>query len=168
MLAFVAEKVFLNLSCLHNIDDRFSHVVANFFFFYFASFSDSRISKMCTTESKTETGNLLYLKNQDYPQQIRVDETSCTCSVETKSCESQIKLYFLHLDLSNGSPGVCNPNQKIVITDQETTHTYNCSDDNNYVITLKLTSTSNYITVQLDNPDGVNDGHFWLGFEGRK
>ena len=124
---------------------------------------------MCTTESKPAAGNLLYLKNQDYPGPIRVlDDPSCSCSVETKSCESQINVYFLHLDLSNDIPGVCNTNQKIVITDQETTHTYTCSDDNDYVITLKLTSTSNYITVQLDNPDRVNDGHFWLGFEGRK
>ena len=122
---------------------------------------------MCTAEAKTATGSLLYLKNQDYPWEIRADETSCTCSIETKSCDSQIKVYFLHLDLSNGSPGVCNPNQKIFITDKETAHTYTCSDDNDYVITLKMTSTSNYITIHLDNPDSVNDGHLWLGFEGR-
>ena len=84
----------------------------------FATFSGSRTSKMCTTEAKSETGTLLYLKNQDYPQQIRGDGNSCTCSIEAKSCDSQVNVYILHLDLSNGSPGVCNPNQKIVITDK--------------------------------------------------
>ena len=113
------------------------------------------------------TGNLLYLKNQEYPHPIKTDETGCSCSIEAKSCDSQINVYILHLDLSNGTPGVCNSNQRIIITDRDTTHTYTCSDDNNYVITKKMASTSNYITVQLDNPDGVNDGHVWIGFEGR-
>ena len=126
------------------------------------------MSQFCSTESTTVTGNLLYLQNQEYPNPIRTDETSCTCSIEAKNCDSQINVYILHLDLSNGSPGVCNPNQRIIITDGDATHTYTCSDDNDYVITLKMTSMSNYITVQLDNPDGVNDGHVWLGFEGRE
>ena len=113
------------------------------------------------------TGNLLYLQNQEYPNPIKADETSCICSIEAKSCDSQINVYILQLDLSTSTHGVCNPNQRIVISDRETTHTYTCSDDNDYVITLKMTSTSNYITIQLDNLDGVNDGHVWLGFEGR-
>ena len=118
---------------------------------------------MCSTESKTETGNLLYLKNE-----ITAAETSCNCSVEVKSCDSQINVYLLHLDLSTGTPGNCNSNQKIILTDGETTHTYTCADDNNYNITLKMTSTSNYIKVQLDNRDGVDDGAFWIGLKGRK
>lgn len=29
-----------------------------------------------------------------------------------------------------------------------------------------MTSLSNYITVSLSNPEGINEGQFWIAFEG--
>ena len=125
-------------------------------------FSESRIAHTCTDMSLTATGTLIYLYNKEYPNTILSDESHCTCSIETKNCDAQINVYFLHFDLK------CNQNQKVVITDKDAIHEYTCANNNDYKITLAMTSTTNYITVRLDNPDGVKDGHFWLGFEGRK
>ena len=139
---------------------RIGLIILLFVCFLFC-FLESRIAKTCTDMSLTATGTLLYLNNKEYSNPIRLDESHCTCSIETKSCDTQINVYFLHIDLK------CKPNQKVVITDRDTTHTYTCADNNNYNITLRMTSTTNYITILLDNPNSVIDGHIWLGFEGR-
>ena len=123
---------------------------------------------MCDgSESLTATGAPLYTWNNDYPAgPIRATSTSCSCSVEVSSCNSQIKVYFVHFELSDGG-GSCSNNQNIKIDDKGTIHTYTCSENNNYEIITKITSSSNYITMTLDNAMGITDGKFWVGFEGK-
>ena len=120
---------------------------------------------MCSPSTLTTTGSLLYIKNRDYPSAIRAADTSCSCSVEVSSCSSQIKLYLVHFQLGDGG-GSCSGTQQVQIDDDGTVQTLTCSDNTDYEITLKLTSNSNYITVTQGNAGGVNDGYFWLGFEG--
>ena len=120
---------------------------------------------MCDTFTQTNTGAAIYLWNQGYPTKIRSTDTSCDCSVETTTCGEQIKVHFVHFELDDGG-GTCTDTQKIKIDDDGTVQTFTCSQNTQYNITLKMTSTINYITVTLDNAAGTNDGYFWLGFEG--
>ena len=120
---------------------------------------ESQVLSMCASESGTSTGNLLYLKNNDYPIIIRASETSCTCSVETTSCTSNINVYFVHLSLTG--------TQKIIINDNGTEKTFTSSDNTGYSITQMPTSSGNYITVSLENTDGMNAGYLFTGYEGR-
>ena len=121
---------------------------------------------MCSASTLTKTGSLLYIKNQDYPSAIRAADTSCSCSVEVGDCSSRIKVYLVHFQLGDGG-GSCTGTQQLQIDDDGTVNTLTCSDNTDYEITLKLTSSSNYITVTQGNSGGVNYyGYFWLGFEG--
>ena len=127
---------------------------------------DSMILPMCAAGSGTSTGNLLYLKNQAYPSNIIASETSCTCSVQTTSCTSNINVYFIHFELDYGS-GSCTHTQKITINDGGTDYTFTCSDNTDFSITKRLTSSGNYITVSLENTAGVDAGYVLTGYEGR-
>ena len=128
-------------------------------------FSDSRVRALCDSVSPSENGSALYLTNKDYPAIIRSTETNCSCSVETRSCSSQINVYFVHVQLDDGG-GSCTGNQKIEIDDQGVVHTFTCYNNTGYSITQSLTSSSNYLKIALDNQAGTEDGHFWIGFEG--
>lgn len=108
---------------------------------------------------------MLYIRNQDYPSRIRPTDKSCSCSIETNSCSSQIKVYFIHFQLHDEG-GICLGNMTIKIDDNEQVRRLTCSDSTMYDITQKMTISTNYITVTLENPDGKNDGYFWIGFEG--
>ena len=121
---------------------------------------------MCEAGSGASTGNLLYLKNNDYHRHIRATETNCTCSVETTSCTSNINVYFVHFELDDGG-GACTDTQKIIVNDNGTEITFTCSDNTYYSITKKLTSSGNYLTVSLENTDGVAAGYVFTGYEGR-
>ena len=129
-------------------------------------FTDPMVLPMCASGSVTSTGNLLYLKNNDYPLYIRATETSCTCSVETTSCASNINVYFRHFELDDGG-GSCTDSQKIIINDNGTDSVFTCSDNTYYSITKMLTSSSNYLTVSLENTAGVNAGLVFTEYEGR-
>ena len=120
---------------------------------------------MCASGSAPTTGNLLYLKNDAYPASIRAAETSCTCSVETTSCTSNINVYFLHFELDDG--GSCTDTQKIIINDNGTENTFTCSDNTGFTINKTLTSSGNYLTVSLENTDEVIAGYIFTGYEGR-
>ena len=121
---------------------------------------------MCDSGSLTETGYPLYILNNDYPSPIRHTSTSCSCSIEASSCNSQINVYFVHFELGDGGD-TCTANQTIQIDDKGSIQTYTCLQNTDYEIKTKMTSTSNYITVSLNNAAGIQDGKFWLGFEGR-
>ena len=121
---------------------------------------------ICDSGSGTSTGSLLYLKNNAYPASLRATETSCTCSVQTTSCTSNINVYFVHFQLDDGS-GLCTDSQKIIINDKGTEITFTCADNIGYSITKKLTSLGNYLTVSLENTAGMNAGYFFIGYEGR-
>ena len=121
---------------------------------------------MCASDPGTSTGNLLYLTNKAYPASILATETSCTCSVETTSCTSNINVYFVHFQLDDGL-GSCTDTQKIIINDNGTESTFTCSDNTGFSITKKLTSSGNYLTVSLENTDGVEAGYLFTGYEGR-
>ena len=121
---------------------------------------------MSASSSLTATGSLLYIQNQGYPNTISASDTSGSCSVEVQDCSSQIKVYLVHFQLRDGG-GSCTGTQQLQIGDDGTVQTLTCSDNTDFEITLQLTSTTNYITVTLGNSGGVNDGYFWLGFEGR-
>ena len=136
------------------------------FNYVFSIITASRITAMCTTLSETTTGLPLYLYNKDYPSHIRPTDTSCSCSVETARCASQVNVYFVHFELADGRRS-CTGTQKIKITDNETDQTFTCSENTYNTITLKMTSSSNYLTISLDNSAGTADGYFWIGFEGR-
>ena len=120
---------------------------------------------ICATVSGTTTGKLLYLKNNDYPIYIRAAETSCTCSIETTSCTSNINVYFVHFQLDDGS-GSCTDTQKIIVNDNGTERTFTCSNNTGYHIAKKLTSSGNYLTVSLENTAGVYAGYLFTGYEG--
>ena len=120
---------------------------------------------MCESGSGTGTGNLLYLKNNDYPINIRDAETNCTCSVETTSCTSNINVYFVHFEL--GDDGPCTDTQKIIISDNGTESTFTCSNNTGFSITQTLTSSGNYLTVSLENTAGEAVGYVFTGYEGR-
>ena len=113
--------------------------------------------------SLSSTGKMLYLKNKGYP--TSKVESSVNCSVETKSCSSQIAMYLIHLQLADGS-GQCTGTQQLIIEDRDVTRTYSCSNNTNYAITHAFTSSSNYLRIEFKNPNGVNDGYFWIGFKG--
>ena len=127
---------------------------------------DSMVLPICALGSGTTTGKLLYLKNNDYPMYIRATETSCTCSVETTSCTSNINVFFVHFQLDDAG-GACTDSQKIMINDNGTERTFTCSDNTYYSITKKLTSSGNYLTVSLENTDWVEAGYLFTGYEGR-
>ena len=120
---------------------------------------------ICASGSGTSTGSLLYLKNNAYPASIWVAETTCTCSVETTSCTSNINVYFVHFELDDGS-GSCTDSQKITINDHGTESTFTCSNNTGYSIIQKLTSSGNYLTVSLVNTEMVPAGYFFTGYEG--
>ena len=119
---------------------------------------ESQVLSMCASESGTSTGNLLYLKNNDYPINIRASETSCTCSVETTNCTSNINVYFVHVTLTG--------TQKIIINDNGTESTFTSSNNTDVSITKMLTSLGNYITVSLENTAEANAGYIFTGYEG--
>ena len=122
---------------------------------------------MCESGSLTATGAPLYTWNIDYPAGfIRPLSTSCSCSVEASSCNSHITVYFVHFELGGGS-GLCTGNQNMQIDEKGSIQTYTCSQNTNFGIITTMTSSSNYITVTLNNTSGINDGKFWLGFAGR-
>lgn len=73
-------------------------------------------------------------------------------------------MYFVHLELSDG--GSCTGTQNLQIVDKDTTHTYTCLDNTDYTINQKLTSTSNYLGITLNNQDGLASGKLWIGFKG--
>ena len=120
---------------------------------------------MSASSSLTATGSLLYIQNEGYPNKISASDTSGSCSVEVQDCSSRIKVYLVHFQLGDGS-GSCTGTQRLQIDDDGTAQTLTCSDNTDFEITLQLTSTTNYITFTLGNSGGVNDGYFWLGFEG--
>lgn len=127
-------------------------------------FKESRIG-VSSSATFQETGKPLYIKNTDYPSPIRATETSMSCSIETSSCTSRVGVYFVHFELSDGG-GACKGTQNLQIVDKGVTETYTCSDNMGYTINQKLTSTSNYLNLTLNNPDGITDGKFWIGFKG--
>ena len=120
---------------------------------------------MCSDISATNTGLPVYLYNQGYPSKIRAADTNCSCSVETANCTSQVNVYFVHFQLADGN-GSCTGTQTIKIASNETERTFTCSVNTYYTITLKMISSTNYLTVLLDNSRGSGDGYFWIGFEG--
>ena len=120
---------------------------------------------MTISASLTDTGKLLYLQNTGYPTKVQSAEVLRVCSVETKSCSSKIKVYFVHFELAVSS-GQCTGTQRIRIEDRDVIRTYTCSNNTNYAITEAFTSSSNYLKIEFKNPDGVNDGYFWIGFKG--
>ena len=127
----------------------------------------TRILTMSASSSLTATGSLLYIQNQGYPNnKISASDTSGSCSVEVQDCSSQIKVYLVHFQLGDGG-GSCTGTQQLQIDDDGTVQTLTCSDNTNFEITLKWTSSINYLTVTLGNSGRVNDGYFWLGFEGK-
>ena len=127
--------------------------------------SVSRIGLM-SSASLQGIGSPLYIQNTDYPTgPIRAAETSASCSVETTSCSSQVKMFFVHFELSDGG-GSCTGTQNLQVDDKDDFHTYTCSDNTDYTIKWKLTSSSNYLNLTLNNTDGTNDGKFKIGFEG--
>ena len=121
---------------------------------------------MSASSSLTATGSLLYIQNQGYPNKISASDTSGNCSVEVQGCSSKIKVYLVHVQLGDGG-GSCTGTQQLQIDDDGTVQTLTCSDNTDFEITLLLTSSTNYLTATLENSGGVNDGYFWLGFEGR-
>ena len=121
---------------------------------------------MSASSSLTATGSILYIQNQGYPNKISASDTSGSCSVEVQDCSSQIRVFLVHFQLGDGG-GSCTGTQQLQIDDDGTVQTLTCSDNTDFEITLQLTSTTNYLTVTLGNSGGVNDGYFWLGFEGR-
>ena len=127
---------------------------------------DSSVLPVCASGSETTTGDLLYLKNLGYPSKIRNVDTNCTCSVETTSCTSNINVYFVHFELNAGIES-CTDAQKITISDNGTESIFTCSDNTGYNITRKVTSSSNYLTVSLENTAVVEAGYFFTGYEGR-
>ena len=132
------------------------------FFFFEHILSDIRIGKI-SSATLQETDKLLYIQNTDYPAgPIRAAESNASCSIETTSCSSHINVYFVHFELSDGG-GSCRDTQYLQVGDEDI---YTCSDNTNYTINLKLTSISNSIKLTLNNPDGINGGKFWIGFEG--
>lgn len=130
-------------------------------------FSGSRILSMCTVGSNTRTGSLLYIKNRDYPSVIRSTDTGCSCSIEAASCSSQIKVYLVHFQLRDGGQS-CTGTQQVEIDDNGNIQRLTCSNNTDYEITMKMTSTSNYMNATLMNSGGTADGYFWIGFEGVK
>lgn len=120
---------------------------------------------MCSSFFNTTVDSSFYVWNQDYPNQIRDTDTSCSCSIEALSCSSQIRVRFVHLQLSDGGE-TCSEKKKIEIHDNEIVRTFTCSNNNDYEITEAMTSSANYLTIALDNPGGVEGGSFWIGFEG--
>ena len=131
---------------------------------FLAFIPDSLVLSICASGSWTSTGGLLYLKNIDYPRRMRDLQTNCTCSVETTSCTSNINVYFIHFELDDD--GSCTDTQKIIINDNGAERTFTCSDNTYYSITKKLTSSGNYLTVSLENTDGVGAGYLFTGYEG--
>ena len=121
---------------------------------------------MSASNSLAATGHL-YIQNQGYPDKISASDTSGSCSVEVQDCSSQIKVYLVHFQLGGVGGSCTTGKQQLQINDNGTVQTLTCSDNTDFEITLLLTSTTNYITVTLGNSYGVNDGYFWLGFEGR-
>lgn len=111
-----------------------------------------------------ETGKLVYLRNTDYPSPIRASPISISCSVETTVCTSQVSVYFVHFELSDGG-GSCTDTQILKIDDDGAVERYTCSHNTDYTINQKLTSTSNYLTITINNPNGISDGKFWLGLK---
>ena len=121
---------------------------------------------MCGPGSSTIMGKPLYIENLNYPvYAIDSSSLSCSCSVEALNCSSQIKVSFVHFQLNDG--GGCPGTQKIQINDNGTDHEYTCSNNTGYEITSILTSSSNYMSVTLDNPKGIAGGYFWIAFEGK-
>lgn len=120
---------------------------------------------MCDEVTEKVTRKSLYIKNREYPNAVIPPERSCSCSVETESCSSQIRVYFIHFQLGDGGES-CKGKQKIEIDDNENIRTFTCANNSAYEITLKMTSSSNYMTISFVNPDSVQDGYVWIGFEG--
>ena len=122
---------------------------------------------MCTSTSQSSIGSPLYLFNKEYPTvKIKPADTNCNCSVETRSCTSKVSAYFIHFELAHGGYS-CTDTQKIILSDDRIEHTFSCSQNTNYNITLQLTSSKNYMVVLLENTAETQDGTFWIGFEGK-
>lgn len=131
----------------------------------FSCVPNARIGHPSSSVSITETGKLLYVQNTDYPATIRSTETSSTCSVETRSCSLTLNVYFVHFELADGG-GLCNDTQHVFIEDRDINRTYTCSNNTDYAINRAFTSSSNYLKIEFKNLAGVNDGYFWIAFEG--
>ena len=71
----------------------------------------------------------------------------------------------IDLRLTDGG-NTCTDTQKVTIDDKGSVSTYTCSQNTNFEPSSLHTSSKNYITIQLDNPDAINEGQLWLWFEG--
>ena len=121
----------------------------------------------CDATQATETGSAFYLHNSDYPATIRSSETNCACSVESTNCSSQITIWSVHFQLTDGS-NTCTGRQKLHIDDGKgNVVTYTCDDNGLFAISILHTVNSNYLKITLDNPDGTSDGYLWLGIAGK-
>ena len=87
--------------------------------------------------------------------------SSCTCSVEA-SCDSNVKLTAI--DLRLGTSTTCGPN--IYIIDGASTHVFNCSNNNDYLPTVLLTSTSHFIRIKIEDNLDVEGGYYFILLEG--
>ena len=72
----------------------------------------------------------------------------------------------MHFQLDDGG-NTCSDTQNLEVNDSGTTLTFTCSDNTDYSISVKATSTLNYLTVTFGNPSGTNAGRIWIGFEGK-
>ena len=126
---------------------------------------ESRIVDFCTAGSISEAGKDVYLKNQDYPSAFRPTDTGCSCSVQTNLCNAKVTVNAIDLRLTDVG-NTCTDTQKVSIDDKGSIITYTCSQNTNFEPSSLYTSSKNYIKVQLDHPDAINEGQLWLWFEG--
>ena len=60
----------------------------------------SILHSVCSTTSRSYTGETEFLTSPSYPADIPSSNTDCICSVELNDCDARIQIYTLHMEFS--------------------------------------------------------------------
>ncbi|KAK3578839.1 hypothetical protein CHS0354_010192 [Potamilus streckersoni] len=118
------------------------------------------------TSAAVSGGMFAYLWNNNYGKNnttinvIQASDMYVSCSVQTGSCNSRIRVFSVHVKLMDPN-AICGQNMTFFY-DNGQKYSINCSPRN---IGLLFESTTPYVRFEVHNSLSEHGGRFWLGFQ---
>lgn len=126
------------------------YLIIHFFNFNFQPGTDAL--EFCDTSGTQVTATTLYLHNDGYPSAIS-HHNCCACIITASALSATIDLDILDLQLYDQT-STCM--QTIFTTDNTDITSYNCTENNEYIVRNLLTSSGSSLTVTLKSEAAAN------------
>lgn len=108
--------------------------------------------EFCDTSGAQVVANTSYFHNDGYPSTIS-HSNCCACVITASAASATIDLDILDLQLYNQT-STCM--QTVFITDNTGVASYNCTENNEYIVRNLLTTGGSSLTVTLKSEVAAN------------